>query len=409
VQDIARVRTFWRMWDEVTLRRNLGLYVHVPFCLRRCRYCDFLSFAGDSPPGLDPAAFTDALHAEIAGRGAWAREYYGAQGREVDSVFFGGGTPTYLHPEVLAALVQAVRARFPMADSGAELTAEANPDTLSPGYLDALARAGVNRLSIGIQATQERHLRFLGRTHRWRDILPRLRAAAQGPIPRLSFDLIYAVPGLSLRELAQSIERLMQLRPEHISAYELTLEPGTRLWDWAQRYPSQLPGAGEVVEQQRLIEHQLAGCGLYRYEVSNHARPGAECRHNLRYWRGGDYIGMGLGAASRVGEEVVNNPRAWDAYQRGVAHAGSAGDALVQAAAVAVQAGAKRATQHCAPPADAFLRLRTRLGLPLAEVPPQAMSCTAQWLARGWVRLAAGRLEVTSRGLNFADAMAREL
>jgi putative oxygen-independent coproporphyrinogen III oxidase len=383
----------------------------VPFCLRRCRYCDFLSFAEDRPQGLSPEAFTRVLHAEIAARGAWARERYGAQGRAVDSVFFGGGTPTFLAPAALAGLVRAVREQFPMAQSGAEITVEANPDTLAPGYIEALAQAGVNRLSIGIQATQERCLRFLGRTHRWRDILPQLRDAAQGPIQRLSFDLIYAVPGLRPAKLQDSITRLMELQPEHISAYELTLEPGTRLHRWAQLNPGSLPAPADVVRQQRLIEHSLAGHGLYRYEVSNYARPGAECRHNLRYWRGGDYIGLGLGAASRLGATVVNNPGGWEEYARGVEHAGSADDPLVRAAQAAVASGhgAPPDSGGIAPPADAFLRLRTRLGLPLAEATTGARPRLAEWLARGWVRLVDGRMEVTSRGLNFADSMAREL
>lgn len=412
MQQLQRVRAPWRLWDEQALRRNLGVYLHVPFCLRRCRYCDFLSFASERPHGLAPEAFTRTLHAEIAARGAWAREHYGARGRTVDSVFFGGGTPTFLAPQALAGLVGAVREHFPMAHSGAEITIEANPDTLAPGYIEALAQAGVNRLSLGIQATQERHLRFLGRTHRWRDILPRLRDTAQGPIRRLSFDLIYAVPGLRLGELHDSIERLLALGPEHISAYELTLEPGTWLYHWAGHNPPGLPSIAEVVAQQRLIEHRLAGYGLYRYEVSNYAKPGAESRHNLRYWRGGDYLGLGLGAASRVGTTVVNNPAAWEEYERGVELAGGADDPLVRAALCGMAGpdhGASAEGAALAPPADAFLRLRTRLGLPLAEAMACAQPYLAGWFARGWVRLVDGRLELTSRGLNFADSMAREM
>jgi oxygen-independent coproporphyrinogen III oxidase len=419
VQHHARVRAPWRLWDEQALRRNIGVYLHVPFCLRRCRYCDFLSFATERPHGLSPEAFTHTLHEEIAARGAWMREHYGVQGRYVDSVFFGGGTPTFLAPEALAGLVQAVREHFPLARAGAEITIEANPDTLAPGYIAALARAGVNRLSLGIQATQERHLRFLGRTHRWCDILPRLREAAQGPVRRLSFDLIYAVPGLRLAELQDSIARLMALGPEHISAYELTIEPGTWLYRWAQHNPQRLPSVADVVAQQRLIERRLAGYGLYRYEVSNYARPGAESRHNLRYWRGGDYIGLGLGAASRLGTTVVNNSGVWEEYERGVKLAGGADDPLVLSAQSANVTGndsaqpnrgfsAPHAGAQLAPPADTFLRLRTRLGLPLAEAVAGAQPLLSGWLARGWVRLIDGRLEVTSRGLNFADSMARE-
>lgn len=409
-----RVRAPWRLWDDALLRRNYGVYLHVPFCLHRCRYCDFVSFGQEHPEKPALADYIALLHREIAARGCWAREAYGQMGRTADSVFFGGGTPTFLPPQELAGLIAAARSAFNVAP-GAEITVEVNPETIDAAYLEALAQAGVNRLSIGVQATQDTHLGFLGRTHRWRHTLHALECAAAGPVRRLSLDVIYAVPHLTLAELRQSLRLLLMLAPEHFSAYELTLEPGTWMWRWAKRYPAQAATQEETVAQQRLVQGMLAGAGLYRYEVSNYARPGAESRHNLRYWRGGDYVGLGLGAASRTGEAVVNNPNEMAGYAKMVAGAGDpARDPLCAAAQQAFSAAGNDAEAGAilpavAPVADAFLRLRTRGGVPLTGTTPATQAQLRRWLLRGWVRIAGGRLEVTARGLNFADSLAREL
>jgi oxygen-independent coproporphyrinogen-3 oxidase len=425
-----RVQRPWHNWDETRLRRNLGLYVHVPFCLARCAYCDFLTYGGDRPPELTPDAYRTALLSEIERRGAWTRELYAPRGRLVDTVFIGGGTPTFLEPQSLVEVLEALRAHFPFASDEVEFTVEANPDTLSPGYIAALARAGVNRLSIGVQATQPRHLRFLTRTHRWDDVMPVLASLRGGPIAEFSFDVIYGIPRLTRRELLETLSRLLALGPGHISAYELTVEPGTPYARWAARHPAQLASERRVINQQQTVGRLLASHGLYRYEVSNYAVPGRECRHNLRYWRGGDYLGLGLGAASRVGSEVINNAREFNAYKgrvnrigtpddpvqtaatalnaaRGIGAADGAG--AVNGAGAADGAGTMNAVGDCAPLADAFLRLRTRAGLcpPPSAIPPH-------WLSNGLVKLDTTapngrRMEVTANGLNYADLLAREL
>jgi oxygen-independent coproporphyrinogen-3 oxidase len=238
----------------------------------------------------------------------------------VDTVFIGGGTPTFLTPEALAEVVSAVRQHFGVADS-AEITSEANPDTVTPAHLEHMARGGINRISLGVQSTQERHLRFMRRTHRWQDIVPVLRMVAQGPIPRYSFDLIYGVPRQTLRELKQSLRRLLEFSPRHISAYCLTREPGTPYSRWLKRFPQLQAREVSVIDQQHSVQRLLGSAGLYRYEVSNYAVPGEESRHNLRYWRGGDYVGLGLGAASRIGEQVLNNPYGWPIFSCGCAPA----------------------------------------------------------------------------------------
>lgn len=391
---LQRVRRPWLAWDERALRRNVGVYVHIPFCLARCRYCSFLTYGRERPPGLTPEAYAPALLTEIERRGAWLSRHLAGGDRFVDSVFFGGGTPTCLAPAALAELLQAVREHFPLAAVSTEVTVEANPDTLSVDYVAALAGAGVNRLSVGIQATQPRHLRFLGRTHRWDDVQPVLAGLRQGPIPRYSFDLIYGIPRLTVAELKESVRRVMRLGPEHVSAYELTREADTPYARWLARHPAQQASGECVAAQQQVVSRLLTGYGLYRYEVSNYARPGAECRHNLRYWRGGDYLGLGLGAASRFGSQVVSNPGEFESYQRTVEAAADAADPLLRLAEEA---------EFPPPPADAFLRLRTRAGLPSAEA-----RVDADWLRRGWVRITGDRCEVTGRGLSFADLLARE-
>lgn len=390
-----RVQQPWRNWDESVLRRNVGVYIHVPFCLARCTYCDFHTYAQSvRPAGLTAPAYQAALLAEIERRGAWANRVYGTSGRHVDSVFFGGGTPTSLTADRLCELISAVRSGFPLTDD-AEVTVEANPDTLSAGYLAKLAAAGVNRLSIGIQATQSRLLRFMGRTHRFADIRPVLEALPGGPIRRYSFDLIYGVPGLTHRNLTESLKRLLAFKPEHISAYELTCEDGTPHARWTGMFPQLEVGAREIVAQRRLVTRALANHGLYRYEVSNYARPGAECRHNLRYWRGGDYVGLGLGAASRVNETVVNNPMEFEAYQALVESAGNGSDPV---AAVFVPGIAS------APRADLFLQLRTRAGISAS-----GLTVADEWLRRGWLSCKDGSVEPSVNGLDYADLFAREM
>ncbi|MCC7478574.1 coproporphyrinogen III oxidase family protein [bacterium] len=420
-----RKKSPWLHWNEPLLRRNIGIYLHIPFCLHRCSYCDFLTYGDKRPAGLTPPAYVEALLEEIARRGEWWRRHYLPQGRLVDSVFFGGGTPTYLPAEDTARLVRAVYGAFSVgggldrpisvqnvsstAAGGSrpaptlEFTTEANPDTLTPDYIAALAEAGVNRISIGIQATQTKHLRRMQRTHRWEDIRPRLRWVAEGPIPRFSFDLIYGLPYMRVGEVRETLARLLDFNPRHISAYELIYEPGTPLYAWSRRFSGQRLDEQSCLQQHRAIELTLRGRGLYRYEISNYALPGEESRHNLRYWRGGDYIGLGIGAASRVGIEVINNPRAFELYRKDLAGIGGEGDALERTVGAGLdppmmsrRAGHDPPLQ--APAADIFMQMRTRLGTRL-----NGHRIDPRWITDGLLRVESGQIVVTSKGLAFAD------
>lgn len=396
-----RIRRPWEQWDEISLRANLGVYVHIPFCRARCRYCGFLSFGAEHPDGLTPASYVETLLEEIARRGDWVRGRYESRGRRVDTVFVGGGTPTYLPGGTILEVLHAVMRHFPLCANGLEVTVEANPDTLNQAYLATLVQAGVNRLSVGVQATQDRHLRFLGRTHRWRRTTQVLEDLRKSAIPRFSIDLMYGLPRLTLAELKRSLRRLLAYGPGHISAYELTPERDTAHALWAAHFPQQVPTSESIAGQQRALGRLLADHGLYRYEVSNYARPGEECRHNLRYWRGGDYVGLGLGAASRIGGTVVDNPRDLAPYLDSVKQAGSGKDPLVQAEQMQTSAGNPA---RIPPPADRFLRLRTRGGVPLDGTTVQPYLIRSRL-----IRVKDRRLAVTAHGLSFADYLARTL
>lgn len=390
-----RIQTPWRNWDITTLRCNLGVYVHIPFCRQRCPYCDYLTFGKHRPQGLEPTTYFETLLQEVKGCGAWVEQNYHQQNRMVDTIYIGGGTPAFPKPAQLVELAEALKKFFPVDVARLEFTVELNPEDVTQALLKGLAQAGVNRLSIGVQAAQDKHLAFLGRTHRRVDIERALEVAKSGPIDNLSLDLIYALPGMSFGELKQAARMLVAFNPTQIAAYELTIEDGTPLKVWANRFPHQLPTTRQIVLQQGKLERQLASAGYYRYEVCSYAKPGGECRHNLRYWAGGDYLGLGLGAASRIGTAVFNNPRVIGEYEQ------AAGDVEAR---LKQYVPATTPLNGRAPSPDAFLQLRLRLGLEAmqAKIDPQ-------WIANGWLKHCAGRYQVTRRGMNFADTMAVEL
>ncbi|MCB1216813.1 radical SAM family heme chaperone HemW [bacterium] len=393
----VRIRRPWRNWDITALRRNLGVYVHIPFCPAICSYCDFLKFGPRRPKGLDEASYESSLLREIEARGAWLKEMLKGTGRRVDSIFIGGGTPTMLPAEDLSKLGRALVDCFPTAGGAIEFSCEANPDTLDPEKLQALHEAGVNRISIGVQSCNDRLLKFMGRTHRWEQTEPILQMVSEGPIRNFSFDLIYGLPNQNVGTLLDSGRRLLEFRPPHFSAYWLVPEPHTAYTRWARRYPTQIPSDREVLYQQHAVECLLRGYGHYRYEVNNYAKPGYESMHNIRYWQGGDYIGLGLGSASRIGSEVVSNPKSHIAWNNALGEIGSENDPLHRAMQ-------ERGAAESAPSADSFLQLRNRLGHELV-----GLQVNPKWISDGLMEVHDGRLEVRSRGLNLSEQYALEL
>jgi oxygen-independent coproporphyrinogen-3 oxidase len=267
----------------------LALYIHWPFCLAKCPYCDFNSHVRERIP---QARFAAALRAELA----WEAARLGR--RPLSSIFFGGGTPSLMAPETVAALIADAGALFdPVADI--EITLEANPTSVEAGKLAAFREAGVNRLSLGVQSLDPAALRMLGREHSSDEAVAALETARR-IFPRLSFDLIYARPGQSAGAWREELRRALDLAADHLSLYQLTIEPGTAFESRARQGGIVLPDDDSSVTLYEITGEEAARYGLGAYEVSNYAAAGAESRHNLAYWRYGDYAGIGAGAHGRV-------------------------------------------------------------------------------------------------------------
>ncbi len=268
---------------------GFGLYVHWPFCLSKCPYCDFNSHVREH---IDHRRWRSAYLRELEEVAA------SAGNRGLNSIFFGGGTPSLMDPDTTAAIIDKACALWP-AVPDCEITLEANPGAADGARFTAFADAGVNRLSVGVQALDDDALAFLGRGHSAAEAIQALSAACQ-VFPRVSFDLIYGRPGQTeaswRRELAQAIT----FGTSHLSVYQLTIEPGTPFYGAARRGVFVLPEEDLAAHLFEATFEVLEGAGLPAYEISNHARPGDECRHNLNYWRGGDYAGIGPGAHQRL-------------------------------------------------------------------------------------------------------------
>jgi oxygen-independent coproporphyrinogen-3 oxidase len=267
----------------------LALYIHWPFCLRKCPYCDFNSHVREAIP---QARFARALLAELA----WEAARLGP--RQLGSIFFGGGTPSLMAPATVAALIEAACRHFPPAPH-LEITLEANPTSAEQERLTEFRDAGVNRLSLGVQALDDRVLAWLGRAHSAAEALRALEQA-RAIFPRLSFDLIYARPGQTLTAWQAELTQALALAADHLSLYQLTIEPGTGFEAAHRRGEIVLPDADTAAALYEATEEAAAAHGLMAYEVSNYAIQGAESRHNLAYWRYTEYAGIGPGAHGRV-------------------------------------------------------------------------------------------------------------
>ncbi len=275
----------------------LALYVHWPFCVSKCPYCDFNSHVRAA---IDQDPWRDALLADLA------HEARLLPGRQLTSIFFGGGTPSLMEPSTVAALIGTAREHWPAADD-LEITLEANPNSVEAARFADLAAAGVNRLSLGLQSFDDANLAFLGRAHSVREGLDALEIA-QNHFPRVSFDLIYALPSDTETSWSATLDRALALGTGHLSLYQLTIEPGTRFA--AQEAAGQL----ETLDTNRsatlyqLTAARTTAAGMPPYEISNHARPGEQSRHNLTYWRYGNYAGVGPGAhGRRLGQRTVRH------------------------------------------------------------------------------------------------------
>jgi len=370
----------------------LALYIHLPWCLKKCPYCDFNSHewrgGGDGPP---EDAYVDALVADLehALPSVW--------GRKVSSVFLGGGTPSLFSPEAIDRLLAAVRARIPLSPI-AEVTMEANPGTFERARFEGYREAGVNRLSIGVQSFTPRHLAALGRVHDAGEA----RAAAAAAVElfdEVNLDLMYGLPEQSVDDALADVEEALAFRTTHLSCYQLTLEPNTPF----HRHPPALPDEDDVDAMANAVEARLARAGFGHYEVSAHARPGHECRHNLNYWRFGDYLGIGAGAHGKLSlgasGEVrrrwkVKNPREYLAGAGTAAAIG--GDEALPPAQLPFDYMLNALRLHEGFALDAF---EARTGLPRSAIAPQLDAARA----RGWLAIDGDRVVPTELGRRFTN------
>jgi putative oxygen-independent coproporphyrinogen III oxidase len=385
--------------------RDLGLYLHVPFCATRCGYCDFNTYtfaelgtssSSDSGGDNGPADWLAAVLAELRS----AVRVLGPAARPVSTVFIGGGTPTLLAPHVLPTVLEAIRSEFGIAP-GAEISTEANPESTDREKLDRLVEAGVNRVSFGMQSAVPHVLRVLDRRHTPGRVSAAVSEARAAGIAQLSLDLIYGAPGETDADWRASVDEAIALGPDHVSAYALVVEDGTRLARQVRR--GEVPPIDDDVlaDRYELADERLAAAGFGWYEVSNWARtPAATCRHNLGYWRGSDWWGLGPGAHSHVGGVRWWNVRAPAAYARRVAQGGS------PAQAREVLDPESRALE------EILLRVRLAEGLPLDRLSAAGRRAAWRQESAGLLEPAAldgGRAVLTRRGRLLADAVVRDL
>jgi len=276
------------------------LYIHFPFCKKKCSYCDFTSYCGRLD---DAAAYTEALKRELE-----LHLKNGAFNEKIETIFCGGGTPTVLPPALLCDVFEHLYSRLDISDD-VEITLEANPGTITAKSLTAYRQMGINRLSIGLQSCSDRLLKAIGRIHSYNEFLAGYESARSAGFKNINVDLMCALPSQEAYELLESVDQVIQLAPEHISLYSLILEEGTPLADMVQSGSIQLPGEDDAVNMFIAAMDLLRRRGYERYEVSNFARPGFHCRHNVGYWQRKNYIGLGCAAASfSAGRRFTNTP-----------------------------------------------------------------------------------------------------
>ncbi len=372
----------------------LGFYLHVPFCATRCGYCDFTTYTAEElGPDVKRSTWAGTAAAEIR----FAAGVLGDTVRPVSTVFVGGGTPTLLPPADLVRALAAIRTEFGLT-ADAEVTTEANPDSVDRAALATLRDGGFTRVSFGMQSTAPQVLATLDRTHTPGRATAAVREAAAVGFEHISVDLIYGTPGESDADWAASVDAAVQTGADHVSAYALVVEDGTRLAAQVRRGELPLPDDDVAARRYEQAEQILGVAGLRWYEISNWARPGGECRHNLGYWRGHDWWGVGPGAHSHIGGVRwwnVRHPAAWTA-------AVAAGTSPAQAREL-LTADDRRVEQ-------VLLQVRLRGGLDAALLDPAGRAAAAAVVSAGLAEPAAwrrGRLVLTLRGRLLADTVVR--
>jgi putative oxygen-independent coproporphyrinogen III oxidase len=370
--------------------RPFGLYVHVPFCITRCGYCDFNTYTPAELGGVNPDAWLLALQAEL--ELAAAR----LDGPTVGTVFVGGGTPSLLGGARLARLLDMVRERFALAPD-AEVTTEANPESTWPEFFAAIRDAGYTRVSLGMQSVSPRVLGVLDRVHTPNRSAAAAREALAEGFEHVSLDLIYGTPGESDDDLLRSVDTAVDTGADHVSAYALVVEEGTALARRVRRGELAAPDDDVLAHRYELVDARLSDAGMGWYEVSNWSRPGGECRHNLGYWDGGEWWGAGPGAHGYVGAT-----RWWN-----VKHPNAYAEALADAALPI--AGFERLDTDALHTEEVMLKTRLRQGLPLDRLGDAERERAEAVVADGLLVSDGDRLVLTPRGRLLADAVVRTL
>jgi putative oxygen-independent coproporphyrinogen III oxidase len=380
-------------------KRPFGFYVHVPFCTVRCGYCDFNTYTADElgpvggAPGASRATYAEAAIAEVRR----ARAVLGDVDLPVSTIFFGGGTPTLLSPADLGAVIAAIASEFGLADD-VEVTTESNPDSVARWDLEQLRGAGFNRLSFGMQSAVDHVLRVLDRTHDPLRVPAVVDWARLAGFEQVSLDLIYGTPGESLADWETSVDAALASSPDHVSAYSLIVEDGTALARRVKRGELPMPDEDDLADKYVLVDERLSSAGLEWYEVSNWAQDrDSRCRHNLLYWTGGDWWGVGPGAHSHVGGVRWWNVKHPAAYADRIAAGRS------PAYAREVLDGESRRMERV------LLELRLRDGLPVSVLDATGRGEVARLVDEGLLTRSAERLVPTQRGRLLADAVVRDL
>ena len=368
--------------------KPLSLYLHIPFCVRKCAYCDFPSHAGREK---DIPSYVAALKGEIIEAGEkWPD-------RCVETVFFGGGTPSILTGEQMKTLMDAVFSSFAVSPD-AEISMEANPGTLTPEKLTAYRKAGINRLSIGVQAMNDRLLQNIGRIHTTAEAIEAVHMAKEACFENINIDLMYGLPGQTIEDFSDTLKKALSLSVTHLSMYSLIVEEDTPLYARVEA-GEQVPGDEETLLMQHTAAEAAAEHGLFRYEISNYAKPGCECRHNLVYWRRGDYLGLGCAAHSMMDNARFSNTASLSEYLSGTRQTDyqqlDAEDALTE---------------------TVMLALRTSEGMDMNDYRalsgrdfPKKEKTIDRLVSEGLAQLKNGRLSLTERGMDVLNAVIEAL
>lgn len=377
-------------------RSRLGVYVHVPFCSSRCGYCDFNTYTATE---LGDSVSRDTFHHVLAEEVRWARSQAPDDSRSVSTVFIGGGTPTLLGADALAYVLDVIRQEFGLA-ADAEVTTEANPDTVDAAMLEQLRSAGFTRISLGMQSSAPHVLRVLERTHTPGASVAAARAARAAGFDHVNLDLIYGTPGETDDDLRRSLADVLEAGVDHVSAYALIVEDGTPLARRVRTGEIPAPDDDVMADRYVIIDDALAAAGMPWYEVSNWARPGGECRHNLGYWRGDDWWGIGPGAHSQVGDRRWWNTKHPRTYADRVRAGEPAEDGQE------VLGAAERRMERV------LLGVRLAEGLPVADLPGIEVGVLDTLVADGLIdadQRVGGRIVLTRHGRLLADAVVRRL